>query len=70
MIFERNHHDRTFGHESTHDVPGCCPFLMWLAEIVAAVGDKIDVIVDSGIQRGTHVLRALSLGAKAVGVGH
>jgi L-lactate dehydrogenase (cytochrome) len=40
-----------------------------LAEIVAAVGEKIDVIMDGGVQRGTHVLKALSLGAKAVGVG-
>lgn len=40
-----------------------------LAEVVDAVGDKIDVIMDSGIQRGTHVLKALSLGAKAVGGG-
>jgi L-lactate dehydrogenase (cytochrome) len=40
-----------------------------LAEIVDAVGDKIDVIMDGGIQRGTHVLKALSLGAKAVGIG-
>ncbi|MEO9652515.1 MAG: alpha-hydroxy acid oxidase [Roseobacter sp.] len=40
-----------------------------LDEIVNAVGDKIDVIMDSGVQRGTHVLKALSLGAKAVGVG-
>jgi L-lactate dehydrogenase (cytochrome) len=40
-----------------------------LSEIVDAVGDKIDVIMDSGVQRGTHVLKALSLGAKAVGVG-
>jgi L-lactate dehydrogenase (cytochrome) len=36
-----------------------------LAEIVDAVGDKIDVICDGGIARGTHVLKALSLGAKA-----
>ena len=36
-----------------------------LAEIVDAVGDKIDVLMDSGIQRGTHVIKALSLGAKA-----
>ena len=36
-----------------------------LAEIVDAVGDKIDVICDGGIRRGTHVLKALSLGAKA-----
>lgn len=40
-----------------------------LDEIVNAVGDKIDVIMDSGIQRGSHVLKALSLGAKAVGGG-
>ncbi len=40
-----------------------------LSEIVDEVGDEIDVIMDSGIQRGTHVLKALSLGAKAVGGG-
>ncbi|MER8508326.1 alpha-hydroxy acid oxidase [Mesorhizobium sp. M0199] len=40
-----------------------------LSEIVDAVGDRIDVIIDSGVQRGTHVLKALSLGAKAVGIG-
>lgn len=40
-----------------------------LAEVVNAVGDKIDVIMDGGVQRGTHVLKALSLGAKAVGLG-
>ena len=40
-----------------------------LSEIVDAVGDDIDVIMDSGIQRGTHVLKALSIGAKAVGGG-
>ncbi|MEM9582337.1 MAG: alpha-hydroxy acid oxidase [Pseudomonadota bacterium] len=36
-----------------------------LAEIVDAVGDKVDVICEGGIQRGTHVLKALSVGAKA-----
>ena len=36
-----------------------------LAEIVDAVGDKIDVVCEGGIRRGTHVLKALSLGAKA-----
>ncbi|MBB6485234.1 alpha-hydroxy acid oxidase [Rhizobium lusitanum] len=40
-----------------------------LAEIVDAVGHRIDVMMDGGIQRGTHVLKALSLGAKAVGLG-
>ena len=40
-----------------------------LAEVVDSVGDQIDVMMDGGVQRGTHVLKALSLGAKAVGVG-
>ena len=40
-----------------------------LDEIVQAVGDKIDVMVDGGFQRGTHILKALAIGAKAVGLG-
>jgi L-lactate dehydrogenase (cytochrome) len=36
-----------------------------LAEIVDAVGGRIDVICDGGIKRGTHVLKALSIGARA-----
>jgi len=36
-----------------------------LEEIVNAVEDKIDVICEGGIRRGTHILKALSLGAKA-----
>jgi L-lactate dehydrogenase (cytochrome) len=40
-----------------------------LAEIVEAVGDKIEVILDGGIRRGTHVLKALALGAKACSLG-
>jgi len=40
-----------------------------LSEIVDAVGDKIEVILDGGIRRGTHVLKALCLGAKACSFG-
>lgn len=40
-----------------------------LAEICDAVGDEIDVICEGGVQRGTHVLKALSVGAKAVSGG-
>ncbi len=40
-----------------------------LSEIVAAVGDKVDVLVDGGIRRGTDILKALALGAKAVLLG-
>ena len=40
-----------------------------LAEIADAVGDKIEIILDGGVRRGTHVLKALSLGAKACSFG-
>lgn len=40
-----------------------------LDEIVQAVGDRLDVMIDGGVQRGSHVLKALALGAKAVGLG-
>ena len=40
-----------------------------LGEVVNAVGDDIDIMMDGGIRRGTHVLKALAMGAKAVGIG-
>tara|TARA_Y100000590_G_scaffold303464_1_gene342171 strand:+ start:663 stop:1817 length:1155 start_codon:yes stop_codon:yes gene_type:complete len=40
-----------------------------IAEIVDAVGDKIEVILDGGVRRGTHVLKALAVGAKACSFG-
>jgi (S)-mandelate dehydrogenase len=40
-----------------------------LAEIVAAVGSRMAVIVDSGFRRGTDVVKALALGAQAVMLG-
>jgi len=48
---------------------GSCTAFDQLEDIVTAVGDRIDVLMDGGVQRGTHVLKALSRGAKAVGVG-
>ncbi len=36
-----------------------------IAEIADAVGDKIEIILDGGVRRGTHVLKALAAGAKA-----
>jgi (S)-mandelate dehydrogenase len=40
-----------------------------LPEIVAAVGDRCTVILDSGIRRGSDIVKALGLGAKMVLVG-
>jgi L-lactate dehydrogenase (cytochrome) len=40
-----------------------------IPEIVAAVGDRAEVIVDGGIRRGTDVIKALALGARAVSLG-
>ena len=44
---------------------GCPAPIEVLADIVDAVGDKLEVILDGGVRRGTHILKALSLGAKA-----
>ena len=40
-----------------------------LSEVVAAVSEQAEVLVDGGIRRGTDVLKALALGAKAVLLG-
>ena len=48
---------------------GAPPTAEVLPEVVAAVGDRVEVLVDGGIRRGSHVLRALALGARAVLVG-
>jgi 4-hydroxymandelate oxidase len=40
-----------------------------LPEIVEAVDGKIEVLIDGGIRRGTDIVKAIALGAKAVGVG-
>lgn len=48
---------------------GSVPTLPVLPQIVEAVGDQIEVLVDSGVRRGTDVLKALALGARAVLLG-
>ena len=40
-----------------------------LPAIADAVGGKIEIILDGGVRRGTHVLKALSLGATACSFG-
>jgi L-lactate dehydrogenase (cytochrome) len=41
-----------------------------ISEIADAVGGKIDIICDGGIQRGTHILKAIAAGATACSGGH
>jgi lactate 2-monooxygenase len=50
-------------------VDGAMAALDALPTIVAAVGDRVPILFDSGIRRGADVLKALALGAKAVLVG-
>jgi isopentenyl diphosphate isomerase/L-lactate dehydrogenase-like FMN-dependent dehydrogenase len=40
-----------------------------LVEVVDAVGGRIPVLIDGGVRRGTDALKALALGATAVGIG-
>lgn len=40
-----------------------------LPEVVEAVGGRAEVLFDGGVLRGTDVVKALALGARAVGVG-
>ena len=40
-----------------------------MLECVEAVGDKAAVVVDGGVQRGSDILKAVALGAKAVSIG-
>jgi L-lactate dehydrogenase (cytochrome) len=40
-----------------------------VGDIVDAVGDRLDVVVDGGIRRGTHVVKALAIGARACMIG-
>ena len=48
---------------------GSVPTLRVLPEVVDAVGDQIEVLMDGGVRRGTDVVKAVALGAKAVLLG-
>lgn len=45
------------------------PTIEALPEIVSAVNGRIEVLIDGGIRRGTDVLKAIAIGAKAVLIG-
>ncbi len=48
---------------------GTVPSLPALPEVVAEVGDEVEVLFDSGVRNGPDVVKALALGARAVGLG-
>ena len=48
---------------------GVAPTLRVLPEVVAAVGDRTEVLFDGGIRRGSDIVKALALGARAVLIG-
>lgn len=45
------------------------PTIEALPDIAAAVGDRIEVVLDGGVRRGTDIVTALALGAHAVMIG-
>lgn len=55
-------------HGGRH-MDSCISPMDTLAEIAASVGDRMTVMVDSGFRRGSDIIKAMALGAKAVLVG-
>jgi L-lactate dehydrogenase (cytochrome) len=48
---------------------GVAPTLRILPEVVASAGDRVEVLLDGGIRRGSDIIKALCLGARAVMAG-
>lgn len=59
----------TIQHAQYHFTDLFSPQIDALPEIVEAVEGKVEVFLDGGVRKGTDVLKALALGAKAVFVG-
>jgi isopentenyl diphosphate isomerase/L-lactate dehydrogenase-like FMN-dependent dehydrogenase len=61
VIYVSNHGGHALDHgRATIDI---------LPEAVEAVGGRADVMMDGGVLRGTDVIKALALGARAVAIG-
>lgn len=56
-------------NHGARQLDGVAPTLRALPEVVAAVDGRVDLLVDSGIRRGTDIVKALCLGARAVLIG-
>ena len=57
------------GTNNISSVPPAILSLMELHTTVPEVFGKLEIYVDGGITRGTDILKALALGATAVGIG-
>ncbi|KIW93013.1 uncharacterized protein Z519_06862 [Cladophialophora bantiana CBS 173.52] len=57
------------GGRAADTAPPSVHTLLEIRKYCPEVFSKIDVVVDGGIKRGTDVVKALALGAKAVGIG-
>lgn len=57
------------GGRAADTAPPAVHTLLEIRKYCPEVFDKVDVFVDGGIRRGTDVVKALCLGAKAVGIG-
>lgn len=57
------------GGRALDTAPPSIHTLLEIRKYCPEVFDKIDVIIDGGVKRGTDVVKALCLGAKAVGTG-
>jgi glycolate oxidase len=61
VVYVSNHGGRQLDHAQAS--------IEVLPEVVEAVDGRAEVLMDGGIMRGTDVIKALALGARAVGVG-
>jgi 4-hydroxymandelate oxidase len=52
-----------------HGLPGSRASFKSLPEVVEAAADHVEVLFDGGIRRGTDILKAMAMGAKAVLIG-
>jgi isopentenyl diphosphate isomerase/L-lactate dehydrogenase-like FMN-dependent dehydrogenase len=56
-------------NHGARQLDGVAPTIRVLPEVVAAVGNQVEVLLDSGIRRGSDVVKAVCLGARAVLIG-
>jgi len=56
-------------NHGARQLDGVAPTIRVLPEVVAAVGSQVEVLLDSGIRRGSDVVKAVCLGARAVLIG-